>query len=196
MSDASTVGAAGAGVFGFLGAAKQYEADGKKADAYAANSRFYKTQAEYAQSASDREQDIFKHNTEILLGRQTSAYGKAGVDLSGSPMMLMGQSKSQADDQLSAIREKGRQVVEIDMLRAKDAQKAADDISDAAFDNFGMNLFGSVLGIGTKSYSGGSSKSTTMDTGSGTYTTTKGSTRTSGNIPYSVPTYSTDWSGE
>ncbi len=198
MSDGSTIGSAGKGITGFFGAFEQMDAEYKQVFAMEENARFYEKQGTYAKDASEREQMIFKNEVDDLLGRQTSAYGKAGVDLSGSPMMLIGQTKERAGRELKAIQEKGRQNVELAMMRARSTQKSADELRDGIFGRFGMNLFSNVINTGTGSSDNKKAAPKDVEspafknTGSGTAVKGGSSYGGGGNIPYDSPTY-TGW---
>lgn len=173
MSDAASTFSGGlAGAAGMFGAVATLNAEHSQIDAMRANARYYETQAEYSRKATERELEIFEHEVDDVLGRQVSGYGKSGVDLSGSPMLLIGQTKERAAEELEAIKERGRQNVELTLMRARTAQAQADDLMDASFDHFGLNLFTSALGAGNAAARGKSSASVANrsweDTGAGT----------------------------
>lgn len=160
-------------VGGVISSASGYASDMAQADASRKNAEFYQKQAQYNEMATQRETSIFEHSTEDLLARQSSAYSRAGIDLSGSPLLLLTQTQARASEQLSAIKEKGRQATEIALLRAQDAQNQADDIEDGAF----WKAAGGILGttgrvMATAQPKGGATKTGASDwssTGSGTY---------------------------
>lgn len=109
-----------------------YESSKAQAEAEAANADYYRTQADYSRVSTDRELDIYKNEVDDLLGRQQNAYSKAGVSLSGSPLLLMGQTRERADQEIAAIKEKGRQNVELTLMRAYASDRTSQEISDAA----------------------------------------------------------------
>lgn len=180
MADPVTIGLGAMAVGGGISAFSGYGSDMAQAEASRKNAAFYRTQAGYAQLATDRQTEIFEHETTDLLARQASAYGRAGVDLSGSPMLLITQTKEQASEQLAAIREKGRQDKEVALFRALDADNQAQEIADGAFWKAAGSIFstgGKVLSSvpsGSKGATGGASE--WSDAGGGA--STRG-----GNIP-------------
>lgn len=167
-------------VGGGISAYAAYQSDMEQADAARQNAAYYEKQAEYSQEATDREMDIFSGEVEDLLSRQVSAYGRSGVDLSGSPLLLIGQTKEKAREQLAAIEEKGRQTRELAFMRANTSWQEADDLERGA----PLRFFGGLLSTGgslatraaPKTGNQSFSSAEWEDTGSGTAVRTKNST--------------------
>ena len=124
----------GAG-FAFQGVS-QILAANAQADAERANADFLREQARFAQFASQREEEIFRSEATEFEGELISSFAKAGVDLSGSPLLRALQNKERIRDEIEAIREGGRLQVSIASKRAQ----AADDFADS-LTSFGSNFF-------------------------------------------------------
>lgn len=153
MADPVTIGLGSMIVGGGISAISGLSSDNAQADAEAANAAYYKQQAKYSQAATDRELDIFNNEVDDLLGRQLSGYGKAGVSMSGSPLLLQLQTEERSNDELEAIKEKGRQNVELALMRATSAENQAEEIRSAApWKAFGglLGTAGSVISAGSK----------------------------------------------
>lgn len=170
MADPVTIGLGVMAVGGGLSAISGYQSDMAQADAEIQNAEYFKKQAFYSQAATERELDIFQNEVDDLMGRQISGYGKAGVSMSGSPLLLMGQTKDRADAELAAIKEKGRQNVELTLMRAQQAEATAESMQK----NAPWKAFGSLLGTA-------GSMLAKAPTPSSTTTTT--TTKSAGNIP-------------
>lgn len=177
MADPVTIGLGVMAVGGGISAISGYSSDMSQADAERANAAYFMRQAEYSQAATERELDIFSNEVDDLMGRQLSGYGKAGVSLSGSPLLLMDQTRERAEDEVLAIKEKGRQNVELALMRATQASNTADEIRSAA----PWKAFGSLLGVagGVMSKSS-TARPTGAETGSGIVTKTAGTIPTLG----------------
>lgn len=109
-----------------------YQSAQAQADAEQANAAYYQKQAEYSKISTDRELDIYNNEVDDLLGRQQNAFSKAGVSLSGSPLLLLGQTRERADKEIAAIKEKGRQNVELTLMRAYSSDATAGEIRSGA----------------------------------------------------------------
>lgn len=151
MADPVTIGLVAMAAGSAIGATGGMMADKAQADAEEKNAEYYRKQAGYSSSATDREVDIFKHEVDDLLGRQMTAFGKAGIDMSGSPLLLIGQTQDRAKSEIEAIREKGRQNVELTLLRAQSAEDTAHGIRKAAPLKLAGGLLGGAGAVMTKS---------------------------------------------
>ena len=108
------------------------------------NRDYYREQAANSALATQREIDIFTHDTDDLIGRQISSFGRAGVTMEGSPMLLIGQTMERRNRQIDAIKQMGYQNQALAIARANQAQKAADAIDEAGTWKF----IGGMLGAG------------------------------------------------
>lgn len=173
MADPVTIGLGVMAAGGIVSAASGYQSDMAQAGAERENADYFRKQAAYSQAATDRELDIFQNEVDDLMGRQLSGYGKAGVSMSGSPLLLMGQTQDRADAELAAIKEKGRQNVELTLMRAQQADNNADSMQK----NAPWKAFGSLLGTAGSMFS----RTPTATTPGTTSTTT--TVKSAGNIP-------------
>jgi hypothetical protein len=113
------------------------------------NAGFYREQAEFSRKAGDRQKDIFDRESEVLYGEQLSAFAKAGVDTS-SNSLFMAKTMLFRDQESNAIKEEADFRTRLAMLRADQAQRTADSLSDP-FNN-AMQVFGMGLNAAGSQY--------------------------------------------
>lgn len=75
------------------------KANQAQASAEEANAAFYLEQADYAKKAGERELSIYRDQASEFIGAQKSSFGRAGVELSGSPLLAL------ADTQFRQLKE-------------------------------------------------------------------------------------------
>jgi hypothetical protein len=90
------------------------------------NQAFYDEQAVFAQEAGKRNEEIFLRSTSEFLGNQTSAFAKAGVDVSGSALMVLADTKQKARDEVTAIQKEAELNVRTAQLRGEASAANAD----------------------------------------------------------------------
>lgn len=177
---------AASAVGGIMQAFGQSKADEGETEALKINKDYYEEQARQSLLSSQREIEIFTHDTDDLLGRQISSFGRAGVTLEGSPILTILQTRDRRDKQITAIKQFGEQNQMVALMRAKQTQANSDALNEAGIWRF----MGTLLGAGgsaASAYSTVPDNSTvrpatagtgyTRDSGAGTY---YGGTNTAG----------------
>jgi len=82
-----------------------------RAAAFAAedNAKSLDEQAEFARQITDRKKKLFRRQSEIQFGDNVSRYAKAGVDISGTPLMALAFERLAAQEEFDAIELEGQQ---------------------------------------------------------------------------------------
>jgi len=142
MGVAALIG--GAVVKGVIGVIGKRKAKGRQAEAERANASFLREQAEFAEISGKRELNIFERQSDRVIGAQQSAFAKAGVDLSGSALAVLAESKQQAAEEKGAIRRESEFRVRLANLRAQEAEGAAGRLEGGLFGD----ILGGVIGAG------------------------------------------------
>lgn len=127
----------------------QIKANRDQAEAELENSIWLEEQATFAAEASDREEDIFKHDADFQIGEQVSGFVKGGVELSGSALDTINTSFSRAEDELAAIRSQGRFQVKEALLKSNSARNRANSLK--SFKTNAIQSATSILGAFTQS---------------------------------------------
>jgi hypothetical protein len=84
---------------------------------------------EYQLSAEERERklkkdvDVFKRQAEVAFGDSVSGFAKAGVDISGSPLLVLGNNKTEYWNQVNEIERTGS-------MEAAGLRRAASDLAN------------------------------------------------------------------
>ena len=141
------VGVMGAGIA--VRAIGRHEANQAEAEAEMANASYYREQAEFAEDAGRRAQNIFDRESVILLADQQSALSAAGA---GETTMynFMGQQALYREQESVAIAKDTEANVRLATLRSNMSTQRA----DAADDGEGLALVGDILGV-AGSFAGG-----------------------------------------
>jgi hypothetical protein len=127
----------------------QWQASQAEEDAHRQNARFLKEQQKLAARAAQREAEIFRGDADAFIGSQAAQFSKAGVDMSGSALMAITQSRGAAAREHASILEQGKRNVQLAGMRAMQSQQAANDLSrNRPIQAFGQGLSaaGSILG--------------------------------------------------
>lgn len=111
----------------------QIKANEAEAEANETNAEFFREQQKISASATRREVDIFDRESEAFFGDQVSAYAKAGVDLSGSILASLTQTKQAIRGERSAILEQGKLRTKLAGMKASESEKSADRARDSNF---------------------------------------------------------------
>ena len=109
----------------------QRRADEAQAEAERRNAEFFFEQEKFASFAAEREEDIFQEESDDFLSSQRTAFAKAGVSMSGSPLLALLDSKENIRTELNAIRKEGALRVRLAGLRASASLRKAKDIEDS-----------------------------------------------------------------
>lgn len=140
---------------GALSAYGAIRANEEKADAQRRDAAFYDEQAQYAQLIGEREELVFKEKAEELRARQIGSYAKAGVDLSGSPLLILEQQSIRREQEIRAIRQERDRRVRLARLRQTEALGAADRLT--SFENQFLSVTPTILSTAGSAYKAGSS---------------------------------------
>lgn len=120
---AAPVVAAGVG----LGQAGEVYGDIQQANAENANQQFYGEQAEFAQKAGDRAEYLINQKENDIISQQLSSFAKAGVQVQGSALQILGETARRAESERQAARTESDFNVRLARLRQQasaDRQKA------------------------------------------------------------------------
>ncbi len=140
---------AGGAAIGFAGnlmeVSAQASADAAAASAEDRNAAFAMEAAEFEKESSEREQEIFRREAELQFGEQVSAFAKGGVDLSGSPLLVLADSKRVAGTELSAIKREGEFRIRRALLQARESRSNSRNIRRSSR---GRQIGGLLTGFG------------------------------------------------
>lgn len=127
----SPAGLAFLGVGTFISAAGKYGSMMQQSSAEHENADFYRTQAQFAQEAGDRQKAVYHRESQVLFGEQTSGFAKAGVGASNSSFFLATQIAQRQSGE-GAIDLETQLNVKLATARANEADQQASAISNAA----------------------------------------------------------------
>ena len=99
--------------------------------------------------ATRREADIFGREGEVAFGNQVSSFAKAGVDLSGSPLLVLAQTKADLINEQEDIKRRG--AVEAKLIRAgaSNLRSQATRTQKAGRQGFQVAAISSIFGAGS-----------------------------------------------
>ena len=137
-------------IFNTIGAHDAWSAE---EDAARANGDWLMEQAAFAHDSTLRELKIQDQEAEQFYGQKQSEYAKSGIDLSGSPLLLLAFTKMQAAEERAAIQAKGDFNYREADLKAKSSYNQADSIRSSGQ----MQDIGNAIGVGTSAISLGAS---------------------------------------
>lgn len=98
------MGGAIGGIFQTIG---DQRASSAEARAHKANAQWFAEQAEFARLSTQRELRIFDRDAKEFYGEQVSGIARGGIDLSGSPLLVLAQTKMEQFEERRAIEEMG-----------------------------------------------------------------------------------------
>jgi len=130
--------------FGYLGEAEEKR---QKRRAMLANISYYKTEAEFINYATQREEDIFLNEAAEVSASQMGAFAKAGVDFSGSAMLKFAETNERKNAELLAIRENKRRQLGFASLRRREAER---DLKSSGGFMAALGPMGTLLGGAAK----------------------------------------------
>lgn len=136
--------AVAAGIGGAVNIGGKIKANLDQAAVERLNQKFFNEQAEHSEKQQARQLDIFDRESGQLLGAQTTAFAAAGVDMRGSPMLQIEETKGLISKQRVAIEEEGAIRTKLALLKARTSGKTA-----ATLSSFGTNFLGSVGTVGS-----------------------------------------------
>jgi len=126
------IGAIGAGVSfagNLIGAVGQSQAASDAASAERANAALLREQAAFLKQQNEIQQDILREDQGAAFGEQISTFAKAGVTLSGSPLLVLTGTKVTQSRERKSLKLEGEIQVRNALLQA-----GAADASAGAFD--------------------------------------------------------------
>ena len=139
---AAAVVSAGIQIYG------QWKANKAQADAERQNASFYKEQADFAEAALGRELAIYEEQTQEFRAGQIAGYGTSGVDLSGSPLLVLATTTARAEGEKDAMRANTAMQFREAMLKAGASLEQANRLG--SFANNALPAFGTALGAATQ----------------------------------------------
>jgi len=126
----------------------QYQANMAQAQAELLNAEFYGKQADFAKESEFRQSTIASNEYEMRKGAQLSAYGKGGVDISGSASMVVANTLAAKVEELNAIKLKGS--LEYSLAKSRSRQSSAQAAMLQSLDYNLVQAGGTVLGNAAK----------------------------------------------
>ncbi|MDI6854525.1 MAG: hypothetical protein QME75_13080 [Deltaproteobacteria bacterium] len=106
-------------------------------------------QAVAARRMGDIEQQKLREEARALRGRQMALYGKSGVELEGSPLLIMGESAYRAARDVAVARESAQWNARLYEAQGQIYSMGADTLNKGA----GFALGGSLLTTGASAFS-------------------------------------------
>lgn len=142
------MGGAIGGIFNVIG---DQAATSAEVSAMKANANWFMEQADFAHRSTVRELNIQKQESTEFYGQQVSGIARGGLDLSGSPLLELAQTKMRAYQESQAILDQGNMQYKEASLRSQIASTQADNTRAAG----SMRAIGGTLGIVGGAFSGG-----------------------------------------
>lgn len=123
-----------------------------KADAEKKNADYYAEQARYAQEIGERELALFGRKEAQLRGSLIGAYAKAGVEMTGSPLLMLESQSIQAQQQKQAIASETARRVRLAQLRGESSANLAEQYG--SFTNQFLSTAPTILQAAGSAYKG------------------------------------------
>lgn len=111
----------------------QYKANMDQAAAEIQNAKFYEWQANFAKEAQFRQAELASAQYEFRKGAQLSAYGKGGVDISGSAAGVIAETAAAKISELIAIKRKGDLEFNLASARARQSRGRAEQLQSLEY---------------------------------------------------------------
>jgi len=124
------------------------KANREQAKAEMENANFLREQAEFARQAMVRELEIFGAETEEFIGRQTTQAAASGIDVGGSALLLMADTRMKQMREESAIKEDSRMRMREAALKAGASEEQAKRLTN--FWNNALPVAGGLLETGAR----------------------------------------------
>jgi cell division protein FtsL len=145
------MGGGGGPISGIFNVIAEQDAAHAEEDALQANANWYMEQAEFAHRSTVRELKIQNDESKEFYGEQVSGIARGGLDMSGSPLLLLAQTKLRAYEEKQAIIDYGNIQYREASLKGEIANRQRDQIKSGAT----MSAIGGVIGIATGGFMGG-----------------------------------------
>lgn len=111
----------------------QYEANKAQAKAERANAKYYGEQAKLAKQAALRTKAIFDRESDAFVGTQVNMFAKAGVDLSGSALLIISQTKANQQAESNAILIDGNATERLARMRMQSSYATAKTLNSQGY---------------------------------------------------------------
>ena len=135
-----------------IGAYGKIKANQDAAEAADMNASYYAEQADYANEIGLREEDLFKQKAKRTEAGMVAAYAKAGVDISGSPLLMKEALIISREKELNAIRQEKERRIRLARLKQQSEEFVANNYRDP-FNQF-LSVAPTVLGAAGGIYKG------------------------------------------
>lgn len=114
----------------------QAQANAAQADAEAKNAWYYRQQAAFAESSTQRELRIQERQQKRLRGEQVVGFASSGVDVgSGSALDFLVDQESDAIEERAAIRSEGDMRVQLALYRGEAADATTRTLRSSSYNN-------------------------------------------------------------
>jgi hypothetical protein len=120
----------------------QVKSANDQADAERKNQKFFEEQAKFIQESGERVEGIYRRDVDQFVGNQISAFGRAGVDMSGSALLVIEDTRQREADEIAAIRKETASNVRLARMRGEGAAVNARNIQTSGY----LAAGGSILG--------------------------------------------------
>jgi hypothetical protein len=121
----------------------QITANNDQAAAEEENAAYYAEQAEFARQATVRELSLYNIESEDFLGRQKTQIAKGGVNLTGSALLVLGETMMRQMEERKAIISDGKAKEREALLRAGASSEQAGRLT--SFSNNVLPAIGTTL---------------------------------------------------
>ncbi len=133
--------AAGVAAVGTIVDAGSRAAEGRaRSSAKTREAAAMRIEAQNVLNESRRQAGIFRQESDVAFGDQVSSFAKAGVDFSGSPLMVLAGSKRDIEDNISDIITRGDREAASLRSGASNARREASSFSRAGTIGAGASL--------------------------------------------------------
>lgn len=135
---AAAVAGAGLGIIGTI------TGNNAQAAAEEANAAYYKEQQEFARQSMIRDLKIYSEDAEEVFGAQVTGAAAGGVNLEGSPLLVLASTRKRQIEEQDAIKAGGKANIREAYLRAGASMANASRLG--SFEANVLPAFGSALG--------------------------------------------------
>jgi hypothetical protein len=149
VETAILLAAAGGGIKAF----GQVQANMQEAQAEKQNAAFYKEQADLSLKISKKDQQIFEKESDQFFGSQVSAFAKAGVDISGSALLKLVDTKLQTSNESAQIVSNGKRQAQSYLFASNQASSRAKRLGSLEHNllqvaGTGLSTAGNIINMG------------------------------------------------
>ena len=123
-----------------------------KADAEKRNADYYAEQADYAQQIGERELALFGQKEESLRSSLIGAYAKSGVEMTGSPLLMLEAQAIRGEQQKRAMTLETERRVRLARLRGESSLNMSEQYG--SFTNQFLSTAPTILSAAGQAYKG------------------------------------------